>query len=296
LPALRVALATCALVPELTEDDRLLMGEMSGRGCDARPFVWDDLAVRWSQFHRVVIRSCWDYHKRLPEFLAWLDRLEADKVPLWNPASLVRANAHKSYLRGLQAAGLPVVPTVWLERGARADLVDLLKERGWAEAVVKPAVSASAFRTWRVSIHEAAGPQGRGAFRRLLGERDVLVQAFLPEIERDGEWSFVFFEGEFSHAVLKRPAPGDFRVQSEFGGEVLARSPSDSVLAEAERISHHIPRPWAYARIDAVEAQGVLTLMEVELIEPHLFLGTDPRAPGRFASAILSTAVDGRRG
>jgi glutathione synthase/RimK-type ligase-like ATP-grasp enzyme len=292
---LRVALATCALIPELTEDDRLLVGELSGRACDARPFVWDDPAVRWSEFDRVVIRSCWDYHKRLPEFLAWLDRLDADKVPLWNPASLVRANAHKAYLLELKTAGLPVVPTVFLERGSSEDLVDVLKERGWGEAVVKPAVSASAFRTWRVSVQDAAGAKGRQAFRRLLGERDVLVQPFLPEIERDGEWSFVFFAGEFSHAVLKRPAPGDFRVQSEFGGDVLLQSPGDSVLAEAERMSRHIPRPWAYARIDAVEAGGVLTLMEIELIEPYLFLGADPLAPGRFASAILSTAVGGPR-
>jgi glutathione synthase/RimK-type ligase-like ATP-grasp enzyme len=212
-------------------------------------------------------------------------------VPLWNPASLVRANAHKSYLRGFEAAGVPVVPTIFLERGSRADIGELLAKQGWGDAVVKPAVSASAFRTWRVSLREAAGVDSRRRFIGLAAESDVLVQPFLHEIEERGEWSLVFFDGEFSHAVLKRPAAGDFRVQAEFGGHVLAQTPPSSVLSQAREISRHIPRPWAYARIDAVESGGALTLMEVELIEPQLFLGSHPQAAARFANAILSSEV-----
>jgi hypothetical protein len=255
--------------------------------------VWNDFGVRWSTFDRVVIRSCWDYHLRLPQFLAWLDRVEADKVPLWNPAPLVRFNAHKSYLKELKAAGLPVVPTAWLERGSTLELGRLLQDRGWSKAVVKPAVSASAFRTWRVSAHEAASGDVHRAFRELVAETDVLVQPFLREIEQEGEWSFVFLGGEFSHAVLKRPAPGDFRVQAEYGGCVLTQMPPSSAISEARAVADHLRGPWAYARIDAVLAEGGLTLMEVELIEPYLFLSSHPMAAVRLADAILMT-IDGK--
>jgi hypothetical protein len=251
--------------------------------------VWNDVAVRWSLFDRVVIRSCWDYHLRLAQFLAWLDRVEADRVQLWNPPPLIRFNAHKSYLKELKAAGLPVVPTAWLERGSTFDLGRLLQDRGWPEAVVKPAVSASAFRTWRVSAQEAASGDSYRAFRELVAESDVLVQPFLREIEQEGEWSFVFLGGEFSHAVLKRPAVGDFRVQTEYGGSVLTEPPPSSAISDAQAVARYFRDPWAYARIDAVLAEGALTLMEVELIEPYLFLGSHPMAAVRLADAILRT-------
>jgi glutathione synthase/RimK-type ligase-like ATP-grasp enzyme len=289
---LKVALATCARVPDLADDDRLLLHELTRRGVDARPAVWDNPRVTWPVFDRVVIRSCWDYHRRLPQFLAWLDRLEHLAVSVWNPVPLVRVNAHKSYLRELEAAGLPVVPTAWLARGSDCDLRSLLHERGWDRAVIKPAVSASAFRTWRVSAPDTTTDVARRTFRKLLAESDVLVQRFLPEIERYGEWSFVFLGGAFSHAVLKRPAAGDFRVQAEFGGSFLEQTPPRPAVAQALAIAHHIPRPWAYARVDAVLTERGLTLMELELIEPQLFLACHPTAAARFADAILSDHAD----
>jgi glutathione synthase/RimK-type ligase-like ATP-grasp enzyme len=284
---LKVALATCASVPDLTEDDRLLLHEIARRGVDVRPAVWDKPEVTWPAFDHIVIRSCWDYHRRLPQFLAWLDRLQDHGVSVWNPVPLLRVNAHKSYLQELEAAGLPVVPTAWLQRGTDLELGSLLHERGWAQAVIKPTVSASAFRTWRVSARDTARDETRRAFRELVGESDVLVQPFLPEIEREGEWSFVFLGGAFSHAVLKRPAAGDFRVQAEFGGSVLVQTPPTSAISQARAIADYFRGPWAYARVDAVLAGGGLTVMEVELIEPQLFLACHPMAAKRFADAIL---------
>jgi glutathione synthase/RimK-type ligase-like ATP-grasp enzyme len=292
----RVALTTHAGVPRLTEDDGLLLEELRRRGVEARPVLWDDAAVRWETYDRVVIRSCWDYHRRLPEFFAWLERLEGQGVPLWNPAPLVRWNARKTYLRELEGAGARIVPTAWLARGASSDLAELLAERGWVEAVIKPAVSASAFRTWRVSARQAAGAEVRRVFGDLLAEGDVLVQRFLPEIERSGEWSLVFLGGGFSHAVLKRPAEGDFRVQMEFGGRVAPESPPASVVSQAREVAALIPGPWAYARIDGVAAGEAFTLMEVELIEPYLFLSEHARAAARLADAILSEDPLGRSG
>ena len=287
---LKVALATYAKLPDLSEDDGLLREELRRRGVDARPVVWNDPGVAWAAFDRVVIRSAWDYHLFLPEFLVWLDLLEKQRIPLWNPAALVRVNASKLYLRDLASAGLRVAPTEWIERGSEVDLAGLLESRGWAEAVVKPAVSASAFRTWRVAAADFSRSASRDAFRRLAAEGDVLVQRFLPEVQSEGEWSFVFLGGEFSHAVLKQPAPGDFRVQEEFGGRVVAAAPAASALREARAFATQVRGPWAFARIDGVVVDGTLCLMEVELIEPQLFLGRDPHAAARLADAVLAPA------
>jgi hypothetical protein len=242
--------------------------------------------VRWGDFDRLVLRSCWDYHKRPDEFLAWLALLEAQGAPLWNPPRLVRANAHKSYLRALESAGVPVLPTAWLPRGAAADLRALLEERGWPEAVVKPAVSASAYGTWRTGVSRASEDQR--ALDDLLSRADVLVQPLAPEVARDGEWSLVFFGGSYSHAVLKRPGAGDFRVQSELGGTETTLEPAPSLLAQARAVASKIDGPWLYARVDGIDRAGVFTLFELELIEPFLYLGRHPQAAARFAEAILA--------
>jgi hypothetical protein len=282
----KIALATSREVPTLTEDDRLLADELSRRGIAAEAALWDDGDVRWTQFDRVAIRSCWDYHRRPAEFLAWLDLLESERIPLWNPAALLRWNSHKSYLRDLEAAGLNVAPTAWVERGRSVSLSRLLEQRGWEAAVIKPAVSASAFRTWRVSSHDAEDPRVERALDELLAEGDVLVQPFLSEVARTGEWSLVFFAGEFSHAVLKQAAEGDFRVQSEFGGRVIEATPPPPVLSGAREAAAKVRQPWAYARVDGVAENGLFTLMEMELIEPYLFLSSHPKAASRFADAL----------
>lgn len=281
----RIAFATYPGRPDLADDDRLAAEEIARRGSRVEPAVWDDPSVDWSGFDRIVLRSCWDYHLRLPEFLGWLGSLERAGAPVWNPPAVVRGNADKGYLVELAAAGVPVVPTVRVDRGTAADLAAILDERGWTEAVVKPAVSASAFLTRRIRREETA--EAQGDFDHLLTLSAALVQPFLPEIRSRGEWSLLFFAGELSHAVLKRPGAGDFRVQTELGGNALAQKPSPALVAQARRVLERIPGPWLYARVDGVEVDGTFLLMELELIEPSLFLACDPEAPARFASAVL---------
>ncbi|HEV7507139.1 MAG TPA: hypothetical protein VGS07_19775 [Thermoanaerobaculia bacterium] len=282
---MRIAFVTSAGWPNLTDDDRLAVAELIRRGAEVQPAVWDEPTVDWSSFDRVVLRSCWDYHLRLPEFLSWLDRMERAAVPLWNPPALVRVNADKAYLEPLAASGVPVVPMVRMEKGEPADLAAILDERGWAEAVVKPAVSASAFRTRRLRQDEAGTAQED--FAGMLAGSAVLVQPFVPEIQTRGEWSFLFFAGEFSHAVLKRPRDGDFRVQHELGGSAALERPAPVLVEQARAVCERISGPWLYARVDGVELAAGFTLMELELIEPSLFLSYDPQAPGRFADAVL---------
>lgn len=279
----RVALVTCGSLRELNDDDRPLLTELWNLGIEAEPAVWDDPSVSWGSYDAAVIRSAWDYHLTPAAFLAWLERLEALGVAIWNPAAVVRANADKSYLKELEAAGVRIVPTAWVKRGGRADLDEVLAERGWDDAVVKPAVSAGAFRTSRV---RRGSPDGQAALDDVLAHSDAMVQPFLPEIADEGEWSFVFIGGRFSHAVLKSPRAGDFRVQAEHGGRTERREPPPGLLIQARDAAIAGPRPWLYARVDGVRRGGDLLVVELELIEPFLFLSYEPGAARRLAEAI----------
>lgn len=281
---MRVALVTCRKVPTLTDDDRLLPPALAARGAEAEAVSWDDPAVAWTRFDRLVLRSVWDYHLRPDTFDTWLAARGRDGVTMWNPAALVRWNAHKSYLSALARRGVATVETAWLARGSAGALGALMDARGWADVVVKPAVSASAYRTLRVARTDADARQAD--LDDILVEGDALVQPFAPEIAA-GEWSILFFGGAYSHAVRKRPAPEDFRVQEELGGRAETEEPDAGIVAQAAAALAAAPGRTAYARVDGIVRDGVLVLMELELIEPVLYLARHPEAAGRLAAAVL---------
>jgi glutathione synthase/RimK-type ligase-like ATP-grasp enzyme len=278
-----IAFVTWSGLPALSADDQLAAAELETRGATVARTVWDDPAVDWAGFDAVVVRSTWDYHHRPAQFLEWIALLESAGVRVWNPPSLLRWNLDKRYLAELSRRGVAVVPTVTVPRGSDATLADVLVEAGWSQVVVKPAVSASAHETWRTSHQSAGGDASR--FARLVRTGDVLVQPYLSAVEA-GEWSLCFIGGRFSHAVLKRPRAGEFRVQYELGGEVLALPPPAALIEQAEAIVDLLREPWLYARVDACDIDGALVLMELELIEPTLFFHADPAAPERFAEAL----------
>jgi len=280
----RIALATSAAYPRLAPDDRLVLAPLGARDVCAEPAVWDDPSVRWEAYDAVVVRSCWDYHLRPDAFAGWVGRLTALGVPLWNPPATLHWNARKTYLRDLARAGVGTVPTAWVDASCDDTLAALLAARGWAEAVVKPVVSASAHRTWRVTAADA--PAHEAEFRAALAHGDAMVQPYLDAVAADGEWSLVFLGGAFSHAALKRPRAGDFRVQAEHGGSAEPATPSLGIVAQAESIVRRFAAGCVYARVDGVVTDDTLRLMELELVEPSLFLGLHPDAPGRFARAI----------
>lgn len=285
---MNIAFVTSSEHADLTADDRLAVAELAGRRATVKAAVWNDPAVPWGDFDTIVIRSTWDYHHSADEFRAWIGRLEALGAPVWNPPAVVRWNMEKTYLRDLAAAGIPVVPTEWLARGSRPDLGALLDRRGWLDAVVKPVISAAATRTWRVSRTSVAEIEARLAESLDVG--DVMVQPFIPEIQTKGEWSLMFFAGEFSHAVRKMPLDGDFRVQTGFGGRSAVEHPGDAVLHAVRNVLDAAPKPWLYVRVDGIETAAGYLLLELEMLEPSLFLAQNPAAPARFADAIVRAA------
>lgn len=279
-----LAFVTYAGAPALTADDALAIAPLRERSISAIPAVWNDPALCWEQFAGVVIRSCWDYHLMPAEFRRWVNGLKAAEVPVWNPPGMLLWNMDKRYLLDLAGKGVPIPRTVWVESGAAPDLSVLLDDAGIRQAVVKPAISATAHQTWRVSREQAADYQAQFGKQVLSGA--TLVQEFIPELPRDGEWSLLFFGGKFSHAIKKRPGGGDFRVQHDYGGSAVAETASPPLVSQARQILATLDPMPLYARVDGVEVAGQLVLLELELIEPELFLRLDPAAPERFAAAV----------
>lgn len=283
-----VAFITCSKVPDIHDDDGRVADVLRSRGVSVVAAVWDDPSVNWTRFASAVIRATWDYHLEPERYGAWLRRCAADAVNLWNPPATVLENMNKRYLADLAGAGVEVVAMEYLERARPQSLRGILERHGWSRVVVKPAISASAFGTWRTALERADVDQSR--LDREVAERSLLVQPFVDEIVAQGEWSLVFFGGEYSHAVLKRPGEGDFRVQEELGGHAVACDPPSAVIEQARTILAHVPAPLLYARVDGIERGGRFVLMEVEINEPFLFIGSSPGVAARFADAIVRSA------
>ncbi len=290
----RVALATYARAPELAPDDRALVPALAECGVHADAAVWNGERVAWDAYDAVIIRSCWDYHLQIDRFDAWLGELEARGVCVMNSPRLLRWNANKRYLLDLAQHGVATIPTLIVPAGAAATAEVMAAAEGWESFVVKPAVSASGYETYalRLPLDDAA--------RRLVGRvaitGDVLLQPFVPEVARDGEYSLVFIDGEFSHAALKRAAAGEFRVQTDYGGSVEPVVVGAELIEQAERVVGALAERPVYARVDGVVRGDAFLLMELELIEPNLFLGGAVGSVERLARAIDRRIGGARRG
>ena len=280
----RVALVTSAALPDLTEDDRLLVPALARVGVRAEPAVWDAPGVAWDAFDAAVVRSPWDYFLRADAFRAWIDARDRRGPRLVNAAETLRWNLDKRYLGELERAGIPVVPTVYVARGEPADIAARARVAGWTDLVVKPAVSGSAYRTIRVAAGDA---EGEATARAILRDGAALIQPYMPEIV-DGELSFVVVDGELSHVVRKRPRPGDFRVQSELGGTIERVVADPALAAQARACVAAAPGRPTYARVDGIVRAGRFVVMELEVLEPALYLAHDPEAPDRLAAAIAA--------
>ncbi len=288
----RVALVTCAAQPHLFEEEGDFVPMLIARGVDAEAVAWDQPGVVWADFDLAVIRSTWDYFLRFAEFAAWLDHA-SNVTRVCNPPSLVRCKLDKFYLRELSARGVRIVPTVFCAARAPADLEGILTREGWASAVMKPAVSGGAFRTYRVTPADA--PAHQAEMNSLLTSVGVLIQPFFPEILTEGELSLFFFDGVFCHGVIKRPKEADYRVQTQHGGTFVPLEPEPSLLAQVAKVLAALPEPAVYARIDGVVRNGDFYLMEAELIEPYLFLAGRPDAAERYVATIERHAREAAR-
>lgn len=271
-------------VDNILEEDRLLQAALAARGLASRRVSWSRADVPWGSFAAAVLRTPWDYFERIGEFLAWLARVEAC-TRLVNPAALVRWNVDKHYLRDLEARGVHTVPTLFVERGDDLTLAGLLHARGLPEAVIKPAVSGAARHTYRVHAGNVEAHEPVWAER--LRHEAMLLQPLQQSVLEHGEVTVVVIDGHATHALRKRAKPGDFRVQDDHGGTVHPYAASAEELALAERaMAACDPRP-VYGRVDMVQDNdGRLAVMELEVVEPELWLRREPMAAERLADAM----------
>jgi glutathione synthase/RimK-type ligase-like ATP-grasp enzyme len=280
----RIGLATAAEFPTLSDDDRLVIESLRAHGINSQPVIWSDESVSWGRYDLIVVRSCWDYHRRLDAFRFWIEMLETHGVALWNPPDLLRWNLDKSYLGDLRSSGVPTVPTVRIEQSSPQSLQSVLQDNEWEEAVVKPTVAATAYRTSRVTLETAATDQQ--LLEEVLAHSDALVQPFVPEIQTEGEWSLIYLDGEFSHSVKKYPQSGDYRVQAEFGGRVVPEAAPQSFVDIGYRALDQLDQLPLYARVDGVETETGIKVMEVELVDPELFFRHSEAAIERFINQL----------
>ena len=273
-----IVLATSADDPAITVSDALYAEALRRRGCAVVGAPWDGPRAAFDGASAVVIRSTWGYYRTPEAFRDWTEAMAA-ATRLFNPIGLVRWNLRKDYVATLAAAGIRVPLTRIVPRDAAA-IARVFAETGWERAVVKPATGASGHAVELVARDAVAA-----ALPRLAGDA-VLVQEFLPEIA-EGEVSLVYLDGVFSHAIRKRPPAGEFRVNSRFGATRAAEVPTETVIGQGAAALGVLPEQPLYARVDGVVRGETLIVIEIEVLEPALFLDFDPAAAERFAEATL---------
>lgn len=279
---IKIALLTCQHWPGALAGEQLFAREFPPQ-YDVRVEVWNDASVKWSDYDCLIFRTTWDYFNYPAQFAAWLDTIEQLNIKTLNPIQVVKRNQHKFYLQDLQNQGIAIIPTVFIPKGTGLDL-SFLAQNNWTQAVIKPAISGGSYATRLFSTNEI--DKITAEYAEVALERDLLVQPFMPEIQSMGEISILFFNGQFSHAILKKPKADDFRVQSQFGGDYHIYQPDAALVETAAHIIKTFSEDLLYARVDGILKDGVFLLMEVELIEPDLYFSHVPEAKGRFFEAL----------
>ena len=280
----RVAYLTMEDMGDYVTDFGLSFAAMKSLGWEPEAAAWRG-DHDWNRFDAVYICMPWDYPQHAREFLDVLERIDASRAVLFNDISIVRWNLDKSYLRDIEARGFGVVPSTWYECFESEGTQRFFTEHRCKRVVVKPTIGANAKDTF--VLNDPVDDETLATLQQVFSQRRFMVQPFIENIQSEGEFSLFFFGGVYSHAVRKTPMPGDFRVQEEHGAKIEAATPSAALLETAMTVIGTVQPLPVYGRGDWVRGDdGRFLLMELELIEPSLYLRTDSGAAARFARAF----------
>jgi len=272
------------------EDENEVLGKIvKDLGLDFKLEIWSDPNVDWSQYTHLLIKSPWDYFDRYPEFLNWCQYIKSLELKVLNDMDTILWNSDKKYLLDVYSKGFQIVPTFFIEKGQHPDLESCFQQFHTDQLVIKPTVSGGSKNTLKLEKNNWRSYQSQ--IDSFLESENYMVQPFIEEIASVGEFSYLYFNGQFSHAVLKSPKSGEFRVQHYFGGQVHQVNPSQNQLQYLQRIVDEFAGKTLYARVDGVWIEGVFYLMELELIEPYLFLFTSESAKNNYREALKKRLV-----
>ena len=265
-------------------EQELLKSAFESQGLKVDITYWDNPSYEWQQTKSVLFRTVWDYFERFDEFWEWLEQVKT-KTRLINSYELIKWNIDKHYLRDLKNNGIQVVPTYFADRGNNICLQEIANLNDWKHIVIKPAISASAFNTYKITNDEIE--QKEQLFHELLQTHDMLIQPFFPTISELGEASLMVFGGKFTHAILKKAKAGDFRVQDDFGGTVHDYNPTQEEIKFAEKVFQSCTSLPIYGRVDIVwDSNKHIYLSELEIIEPELWIRNRPESANKIAEAV----------
>ena len=285
---MRVALLTCDRFPSLIDTECRLIDDFADLGITAEAVIWDKV-WDYDDYDLLIIRNTWDYYKKSDTFKVWLDHVESHNYPLINPVTTIRWNMDKLYLNQLKEINVPLVPSLFIQQNSSVDeLKHLIENIDWKKIVVKPSISAGSWDTYLLTSDQLIYN-----FQQLydLNQRHSLIfQKYMDVITQSGEYSYIFFNGRYQYAVNKKPKSGDFRVQKDYGGQYLAHQPNRDELQLIENILGKVSYPHYYARVDGVWDESFY-LMEIELIEPDLYLNKFPGAYVAFVNEMLSIKI-----
>ncbi len=264
--------------------DKLLIEPMKNIGWIAEEISWRKENVNWSDYDSVIVRSTWDYQNDSEKFISVLEKIN-NVSHLENDLDLMKWNMNKNYLFGLGQKGVKIVDTIW-EKSFNINLADEYFEKlNTDEIIIKPNISANADNTFRLTREKLN--KNLGQLEKIFASREFMVQPFLKNIIDEGEYSLFFFNGKFSHSVLKKPKENDFRVQEEHGGNIQPFKVSSELILIAENIIKKLSTIPLYGRVDLVRTkENEFALIELELIEPSLYLNKDNKSPFRFVKAF----------
>jgi len=258
----------------------VLLQFLQEKGLDIHKEEWTDKTVDWRQYQCIVLKSPWDYVAKTELFYEWLDKMKQLNIPMLNNADIVKWNSNKHYLLDIERAGLKIIPTTFLEKGT------VFEYSGPSDLIVKPCISGASQNTFKIS-----SGSDLHAINKLLQQQAMMVQPFMQQVNEEGEWSLVFLGGRFSHALVKTPAKEDFRSQPQFGGVVQGKKPPERLLESATRYVTEFAKGCLYARVDGLIIDGEFHLMELELIDPYLFLATYPAAYEHYYIAVCKECL-----
>ncbi|HEY9785936.1 MAG TPA: hypothetical protein V6D17_11075 [Candidatus Obscuribacterales bacterium] len=307
------SLVTYSDLPQLDPDDVFLANELAKRGYQCQPLIWNDPHADWANAGCAVIRSTWDYHLYYDQFLSWVKRVSA-VTRLVNESPLVEWNSNKKYLQDLEACGVPIVPTHWLSAvEAKAEARDevtqaagrtcpatkdgasnfnlgaILLQHQWSRAVIKPCIGLATFGVEMIALTDEGIKSGLKHIEKLSTAGDIMIQPYIASVQTHGERALVYFKGEFSHAVRKT-AFQPLRPAGRAGEEAVVAERDEIELGEKaiETVVSIVGKLPNYARVDVVrDEQQKPLVMELELVEPSLFLSMHEKAAARFADALL---------